>query len=193
MKLGQMFEKYYLDKYYIRYSLREIKKQFGDTPLVGVEIGTRDGSNARLFCKHLNIKCLYLVDPYDAYCDVGSVKSFHNSFLHAKKVLSSYSNKVRFIKRLSEDAVELIPNNLDFVYIDGNHSYDFVKKDIELYYPKLNANGIIGGHDFNCPDVAHAVIEYAVANDLNIERSFCLPRIDWVFKSGVKPNEDRAI
>ena len=48
---------------------------------------------------------------------------------------------------MSEDAVDDIPEKLDFVYIDGNHAYEYVKKDIGLYYPKLKKGGVIGGHD----------------------------------------------
>ena len=49
----------------------------------------------------------------------------------------------------------------DFIYIDANHEYDEVKKDIELYLPKLASNGIIGGHDYHevWPDVVDAVNE----------------------------------
>jgi len=51
-------------------------------------------------------------------------------------------------------------------------------KDIELYYPKLIKGGVIGGRDFNCPDIARAIIEYAVKHNLKVDRSYCLPRMD---------------
>ena len=37
---------------------------------------------------------------------------------------------------------------LDFVYIDGNHQYDYVINDIKLSLKKLKKNGIISGHDY---------------------------------------------
>ena len=40
--------------------------------------------------------------------------------------------------------------SLDFIYIDGVHSRDAVRKDINLYLPKLKKGGIISGDDFNC-------------------------------------------
>lgn len=57
----------------------------------------------------------------------------------------------RFIKSTSEDAFynffireEIM---LDFIFIDGDHSYEGVKKDFELYSTILNEKGIIVLHD----------------------------------------------
>ena len=36
----------------------------------------------------------------------------------------------------------------DFIYIDGNHSYDFVKADLEAWWPKLKSGGAICGDDY---------------------------------------------
>ena len=35
----------------------------------------------------------------------------------------------------------------DFVFIDGGHSYDTVKKDFQNYSKNLNKNGLIAMHD----------------------------------------------
>lgn len=37
----------------------------------------------------------------------------------------------------------------DAVFIDGNHSYEYVKKDLENYYPKVKTGGIVALHDAN--------------------------------------------
>ena len=42
-----------------------------------------------------------------------------------------------------------INEQFDAVFIDGNHSYDYVKKDLENYYPKVKNGGIIALHDAN--------------------------------------------
>ena len=36
----------------------------------------------------------------------------------------------------------------DYVYIDSDHSYECVKKDINQWYPKIKEGGIIAGHDY---------------------------------------------
>jgi predicted O-methyltransferase YrrM len=48
---------------------------------------------------------------------------------------------------------------LDLVFIDANHSYDYVKKDIIKYTPKLKENGLLTGHDIDYPGVNRAVNE----------------------------------
>ena len=35
------------------------------------------------------------------------------------------------------------------VYIDGNHLYDFVKKDLNLCYSKVKPGGLITGDDYS--------------------------------------------
>ena len=42
-------------------------------------------------------------------------------------------------------------NSFDFIFIDGDHSYEGVKRDFELYKPLLSARGYIGFHDVD-PD-----------------------------------------
>lgn len=39
--------------------------------------------------------------------------------------------------------------SIDFLFIDANHTYDFVKKDISYFLPKMKKGGIISGHDYN--------------------------------------------
>jgi Methyltransferase domain len=52
----------------------------------------------------------------------------------------------------SADAAAKFADGLfDWIYIDGNHSYEFVKQDLELYWPKLKPGGYIV-----CDDYHHA-------------------------------------
>ena len=78
-------------------------------------------------------------------------------------------------------AIDDIPRYNDFVYIDGNHSYDFVKKDIELYYPRVREGGVFGGHDFHAMadkdyGVARAVLEFVDKEGLQL---FGKRSMDW--------------
>lgn len=55
-------------------------------------------------------------------------------------------------------------NSIDFCFVDANHTYEFVKKDIEAFLPKMKKGGIIAGHDYNNshPGVIQAVNEIFV-------------------------------
>ena len=49
----------------------------------------------------------------------------------------------------SEEAAPKIPDaSLDFVYIDGDHSFDFVMLDLILWARKVRPGGMISGHDY---------------------------------------------
>ena len=53
------------------------------------------------------------------------------------------------IRATSEVAADIFADeSLDFVYIDANHAYDFVKQDMTLWYPKVKKGGYLGGHDY---------------------------------------------
>jgi predicted O-methyltransferase YrrM len=56
---------------------------------------------------------------------------------------------------------EFEDNSIDFAFIDANHEYDFVSKDIRAMLPKMKKGGIIAGHDYNMshPGVLQAVSE----------------------------------
>ena len=58
--------------------------------------------------------------------------------------LASYETDLCFIRKKSTDAsYEIEDGSLDFVYVDGNHYYDGVASDLELYSRKLRAGGFL--------------------------------------------------
>ena len=151
--------------------VRYLSEVSNNKPLVGVEIGVAGGDNSKSMLKNLNMKMLYLVDPYMMYEDGVTTHSseFIAGFRIVCETLAILPN-VTFIQKKSEDSTKEIPNGLDFVYIDGNHSYESVKRDIGLYYPKVRVGGLIGGHDFESRFVGlcSAVLEFAKENNLTL-------------------------
>lgn len=134
-----------------------LKRHFGDVPLVGAEIGVFVGENAQDMLERLNIKMLHLVDPYQeypAYAKQGQkAKRAHGTGPAAAERrmmtrLVSFKGKWTTLKKSAANAAADIPDGLDFVYIDANHRYDYVKADINAYFPKVRVGGVLGGHDF---------------------------------------------
>jgi len=158
-----------ISKLYPRESIKFIKKHFKNKDsLIGAEIGVYTGGNAKSILKTLNVAKLYLIDPYADYQDYSGV-TFNRAKKKAIKNIRKFSKKVKFIEKFSNEALNDIPQ-LDFIYIDGNHKYDYVKQDIENYWEKIKAGGIITGHDFNktCLGVIKAVTEFCIKNNLKL-------------------------
>ena len=64
------------------------------------------------------------------------------------------------IRDYTFNAAKLVEDSsLDFVFIDADHSYDAVKKDIEDWDKKVRDGGIVFGHDIDWPSVKTAVEE----------------------------------
>ena len=162
----------------------------GKKGLIGVEIGVFEGDHALSLLENLDIKKLYLVDPYEMYDDYDEGNKHYGvdqSPLNkakeiAYKKLELYRDKIIWIEKYSNDAVVDIPSNLDFVYIDGNHQEEYVSVDIANYIKKIRG-GVIGGHDFyngfqrDHDGVIKAVTKYSFENNLELQVE--LP--DWWF------------
>ncbi len=85
--------------------------------------------------------------------------------------LSPYASHHAFLVMPSSEAAQYIPP-VDFVWVDGNHAYEYVKSDLELYWPLIRAGGIMCGHDYTNNEtcqVHRAVNEFATAHGLSIE------------------------
>ncbi len=161
-------------------------------PLTGVEIGVWKGKNANCLMAYLDIEKLYLIDPYefyDGYDESDYIDEHINpdeTYINTKELLSPYKEKTKFIREKSEDAVKKIPDKLDFVYVDGNHSYEYVMKDIELYWPKIRKGGLLCGDDFGLhqPGVCRAVSEFIQENNLDNKLRRCRSMFEdwWIIK-----------
>jgi hypothetical protein len=152
--------------------------------------------------ENLSIKKLYLIDPYNLYNEYKEGKNHYGvdqdpldlAEKEAQKRLEKYSDKIIWIKKMSGDALKDILDDLDFVYIDGNHQYEFITKDIENYYPKIRSGGILGGHDmyngfcFEHNGVIQAVTEFVAKNNLQLYVE--LPDW-WVVKGKIAENSIR--
>jgi hypothetical protein len=144
-----------------RPSTKLIHRVYGETPLVGVEIGTGFGENALSLLNELSIERLYCIDPFVPYLD-GKTEAQTDYLSNSEitlRLLSKYKN-VKLIRKFSSEAWKEIPKNIDFVYIDGNHNYEYVLGDIHNYYPLLHEKGVIAGHDIDWFDVRKAIDDF---------------------------------
>jgi len=140
--------------------------------LTGAEIGIGEGIHASFFLSELDVDFVFLIDPYTAYKDeritlrLEIIKEWEKK-AHVR--LDEYKHKIKWMKIKSADAAMLIANNsLDFVYIDGSHTYESVAEDISLYYPKVKRGGLLSGHDYDYGSVKRAVDEFINKQNLKL-------------------------
>jgi len=136
-----------------------------------VEVGVYAGASTAIFAEWA--KRIYAVDPWLDYQD----GNFHMVKMveHEKtfNILCEKLNKVVIkMKMTSEEAAGIFKDGLfDLVYVDGDHSYEAVKKDIALWLPKVKCGGYLAGHDF---DAVHPDVQRAVQERFGrIDRTFC--------------------
>ena len=131
--------------------------------LVGVEVGVCLAHTTDAFAKGIkNLKKLYAVDNYPTFVDWdGSDWNKDRQDLMkkaAQEKMLAHKDKVEFLHVSSEEFVKTIEDeSLDFVFIDGDHSFEAALKDFQNYYPKVKKGGIFGGHDIQLDSVRNAL------------------------------------
>jgi len=129
-----------------------------------VEIGSFVGDSTEIFAQRCSL--INCVDPWKNGYDESDPSSFtwpmsqiEAQFDELRKI---YPNIIKYKMKSEFAALDFKDQSLDFIYIDGNHLYDFVKKDILAWLPKLKKPGVIAGHDYAhklAPGVKPAVDE----------------------------------
>lgn len=140
---------------FIRDDMYRLFAQLGFTR--GVEIGIEKGKNAQTMFEIIPNLKLYGVDPYQqhpqaSYAYHATIRHWNPQYLRSCKRQCLKRMKDRnftLLEGFSEDVVQKIEDNsLDFVYIDADHSYDFVMQDIILWGRKIRKGGVVSGHDY---------------------------------------------
>src|SRR5262249_8482236 len=60
-------------------------------------------------------------------------------------------NRVKILRGLSSEVVTAIPLNIDFAFIDGDHSWSCIENDWQIVSTRLVAGGIVCLHDVVVP------------------------------------------
>jgi len=127
----------------IRQPVKEAGKYFYEVlrinPIV-VEIGVLNGDHARVLKHLLMPSMLYLIDPWE-----------NNDQAHTRvtKLFEHDSSTVVVPMRSDEAAHHFVNDSVHFVYVDGGHTYEVVKSDLETWWDKIKVGGYLAGHDYN--------------------------------------------
>lgn len=140
---------------------------------IGVEVGTERGTFAKmLLSRNLDLR-LYCVDPwklYPGYRDHVTQEHIDAIRADAFERLAPYD--VTFIEEFSPAAaVRFADDSVDFVYLDANHEYGHVRRDLRAWVPKVRQGGVVAGHDY-LGGVEAAVEAYTAEYDVGTLYTF---------------------
>lgn len=117
----------------------------------GVDLGTGTGRYAEKICEAIPNVEIYCIDPFELVSDdplTATQERAQNNYQIAHQRLDKYKN-AKIIKGYSMDVVkDFKDESLGFIYIDGNHLFDYVMMDLIHWTPKIRKGGIVAGDDY---------------------------------------------
>jgi len=153
-----------------------LQVHFGNRKITGVEIGTLQGATLSYVVENCPNVTMIAID----------VAPIMDMF---RTKTSRFEDRVLLLVTRSDCAIKHWHNlgmgKVDFVWIDADHEYRQVKRDIDNYLPIVKDGGIIGGHDYHCSralGVAQAVDEAFSKDMLRLGRDLTW----WVYKDDIK-------
>lgn len=165
-------------------SREDLIKHFKPSGL-GLELGVYEGEFSKYILDHCKDLNLVLLDCWQEQ-NVNIYKDYMNSSdqIQIERINKTINNTINHYKRInlikgfSDDFSKLFIDNIfDFIFIDGNHKYEAVKKDLKNWYPKIKTGGLFCGHDYvngfygdgTIPfGVKKAVDEFGMENNIEI-------------------------
>lgn len=138
----------------------------------GVEVGVYKGGFSKAILDLWNGERLYSVDAWTFQSDVILDKSNVSDAEHMAAynecidVLRPFGTRSKIIRGFSETVATIFEDgSLDFVYLDARHDYRSVTADLEAWWPKIKAGGILSGHDYFDKFVRKNLVEVKRAVD----------------------------
>lgn len=150
------------------------------------EIGVYEGKFSERIFSWCAPKKFYMVDPWAAILDRTEEKYSQKrqderlNYVVAKFNQQILDGRAVIVRKTSDEAAADFSDAIfDFVYIDGDHGYGQVKKDLANYYPKVKTGGLLVGDDYHLGSVRQAVDEFVKEKNIGLEsknRQFVLKK-----------------
>lgn len=136
-----------------------------DGELVGCEIGVCHGFTTEYFLKNVpTIEKIYAIDHYPSFVDWDGTRLTEERQEETKRRCAERLSIYGGVELIYDTSTNFVSNledeSLDFLFIDGDHSYESTLADIQNYWPKVKKGGLFAGHDINLGTVDQAVKEF---------------------------------
>lgn len=149
---------------------------------VGVEVGVENGNFAETLRQVTQPRLLWLIDcwehqtgPYAADTSNVDQERQDTRYVRVQQRFARHPY-VRIMRGYSVPCSEMFENDsLDWVYIDADHTYDAVLRDLYAWWYKVKPCGILCGHDYvDSPEypwieTKRAVDEFCAAMKLELD------------------------
>ncbi|MBK8370373.1 MAG: class I SAM-dependent methyltransferase [Saprospiraceae bacterium] len=122
-----------------------------------IEVGSWRGKSALLIASTINNskQLLYCIDDWAGGTDTDCLRLANKLDIKAEfqKNTQIFSHNIKMVIGLStdENVENAVPNEIGFIFLDGAHDYDTIKKELAIYLPKLSKKCIICFHDADNP------------------------------------------
>lgn len=130
-------------------------------PKFGAEIGVNAGKTSAMLLRRFPNLTLYSIDPWTKqpkWSDYGAdpmatsrEATWEKKYLQVLGLLEEFGSRSKVLRQFSSKAFHTIrwdKVELDFAFIDGNHSYKSVLQDAGLYWSICREGGILFFHDY---------------------------------------------
>ena len=159
-------------------------------PINYLEIGVLHGSNLLqvidMLLKHPLSKA-YAIDPWIDYNEypeyINGATEYNNetnfsicmnnikNHATATGAPNMHNDKLKIIRDFSDKAISKLESNFfDIIYIDGNHSTEYVYNDATNSLPKLKSGGILIFDDASWPSVSAGINKFINENNNKITK-----------------------
>lgn len=156
---------------------------------IGAEVGVWRGDFSRRLLRRVRPRRLYLIDPW-AYApdprygealygrrgagSQAAMDQVHDEVAQRFAADVSAGRVVILRERSVDAAASMADGELDWVYIDGDHTHDQVLADLEAFLPKVKVGGLVCGDDYGevgwwDDGVTTAVAELLRGADVRVE------------------------
>ena len=138
-------------------------RNYAKPNMVAFELGSYTGKSSLIMLPHIrrNNGHLYCVDWFQGNPGVYDINpasdinvSYRNhdilGFLRTNVKQSGYDESVTIMVGTTASAASIVGDEVaDFIFIDADHRYSQIRRDILDWYPKLKTGGVMCGHDFD--------------------------------------------